>query len=251
LKKRIPDVFNTLLQLLDDGRLTDAQGHTVDFRNTVIIMTSNVGTEHVRQQSLGLVRTHDRNAEEAARERVFEALRQAFRPEFLNRIDEIIVFHALTEQELMQIVDLLVREVDERLREQGLTLELTPAAKKLLVREGYNPAYGARPLRRTVQRLVETPLSRKPAARFVQTRRYHPRRCRSADRCVDLHATRDARSGGEEAGRAGERVNSCASCGALVGGIVNCFTVPLLYYGSSHKLNIPPITATTIVRRTR
>ncbi len=160
IEKAHPDVFNTLLQLLDDGRLTDAQGHTVDFRNTVIIMTSNVGTEHVRQQSLGLVRTHDRNAEEAARERVLEALRQAFRPEFLNRIDEIIVFHALTEQELMQIVDLLVREVDERLREQGLTLELTPAAKKLLVREGYNPAYGARPLRRTVQRLVETPLSR-------------------------------------------------------------------------------------------
>ncbi len=160
IEKAHPDVFNTLLQLLDDGRLTDAQGHTVDFRNTVIIMTSNVGTEHVRQQSLGLVRAHDRNAEEAARERVFEALRQAFRPEFLNRIDEIIVFHALTEQELLQIVDLLAREVDERLREQGLTLELTPAAKKLLVREGYNPAYGARPLRRTVQRMVETPLSR-------------------------------------------------------------------------------------------
>ncbi|MCS6938188.1 MAG: AAA family ATPase [Roseiflexaceae bacterium] len=160
IEKAHPDVFNTLLQLLDDGRLTDAQGHTVDFRNTVIIMTSNVGTEHVRQQSLGLVRSHDKNAEEAARERVLEALRQAFRPEFLNRIDEIIVFHALTEQELMQIVDLLAREVDERLREQGLTLELTPEAKKLLVREGYNPAYGARPLRRTVQRMVETPLSR-------------------------------------------------------------------------------------------
>ncbi|MCS6840507.1 MAG: AAA family ATPase [Roseiflexus sp.] len=160
IEKAHPDVFNTLLQLLDDGRLTDAQGHTVDFRNTVIIMTSNVGTEHVRQQSLGLVRSHDKNAEEAARERVLEALRQAFRPEFLNRIDEIIVFHALTEQELMQIVDLLVREVDERLREQGLALELTPEAKKVLVREGYNPAYGARPLRRTVQRMVETPLSR-------------------------------------------------------------------------------------------
>ncbi len=160
IEKAHPDVFNTLLQLLDDGRLTDAQGHTVDFRNTVIIMTSNVGTEHVRQQSLGLVRSHDKHAEEAARERVLEALRQAFRPEFLNRIDEIIVFHALTEQELMQIVDLLAREVDERLREQGLTLELTPEAKKVLVREGYNPAYGARPLRRTVQRMVETPLSR-------------------------------------------------------------------------------------------
>jgi ATP-dependent Clp protease ATP-binding subunit ClpC len=160
IEKAHPDVFNTLLQLLDDGRLTDGQGHTVDFRNTVVIMTSNVGTEHVRQQSIGLVRAHDRNAEEAARERVHEALRQAFRPEFLNRIDDIVVFHALTETELTSIIDLLVAEVGERLKEQGVTLELTQAAKTLLVREGYNPAYGARPLRRTVQRMVETPLSR-------------------------------------------------------------------------------------------
>jgi ATP-dependent Clp protease ATP-binding subunit ClpC len=160
IEKAHPDVFNTLLQVLDDGRLTDGQGHTVDFRNTVIIMTSNVGTEHVRQQGIGFARTHDRGAEAAARERVHEALRQAFRPEFLNRIDEIIVFQSLTEGELMQIVDLLAAEVAERLREQGMGLELTPEAKALLVREGYNPAYGARPLRRTVQRMVETPLSR-------------------------------------------------------------------------------------------
>ncbi|MFL5806414.1 MAG: ATP-dependent Clp protease ATP-binding subunit [Roseiflexaceae bacterium] len=160
IEKAHPDVFNTLLQVLDDGRLTDGQGHTVDFRNTVIIMTSNVGTEHVRQQAIGLVRQHDRNAETAARERVHEALRQAFRPEFLNRIDEIVVFQSLTEPELAQIVDLLVAEVADRLREQGMELELTQAAKTLLVREGYNPAYGARPLRRTVQRTVETPLSR-------------------------------------------------------------------------------------------
>jgi ATP-dependent Clp protease ATP-binding subunit ClpC len=160
IEKAHPDVFNTLLQVLDDGRLTDGQGHTIDFRNTVIIMTSNVGTEHVRQQAIGLVRQHDRNAETAARERVHEALRQAFRPEFLNRIDEIVVFQSLTEPELAQIVDLLVAEVADRLREQGMELELTQAAKTLLVREGYNPAYGARPLRRTVQRTVETPLSR-------------------------------------------------------------------------------------------
>jgi ATP-dependent Clp protease ATP-binding subunit ClpC len=160
IEKAHPDVFNTLLQVLDDGRLTDGQGHTIDFRNTVIIMTSNVGTEHVRQQAIGLVRQHDRNAESAARERVQEALRQAFRPEFLNRIDEIVVFQSLTEPELAQIVDLLVAEVADRLREQGMELELTQAAKTLLVREGYNPAYGARPLRRTVQRTVETPLSR-------------------------------------------------------------------------------------------
>jgi ATP-dependent Clp protease ATP-binding subunit ClpC len=160
IEKAHPDVFNTLLQVLDDGRLTDGQGRTVDFRNTVVIMTSNVGTEHVRQQSIGLVRQHDRNAEDAARERVHEALRQAFRPEFLNRIDDIIVFHALTEAELTQIVDLLVAEVADRLREQGIGLELTQPAKALLVREGYVPAYGARPLRRTIQRLIETRLSR-------------------------------------------------------------------------------------------
>src|SRR6266545_3218582 len=133
IEKAHSDVFNTLLQVLDDGRLTDGQGHTVDFRNTVVIMTSNVGTEHVRQQGIGFSRGHDRNAEEEARNRVQEALRQAFRPEFLNRIDEIIVFHALTGAELMQIVDLLVAEVGERLREQGMELDLTPAAKALLV----------------------------------------------------------------------------------------------------------------------
>ena len=160
IEKAHPDVFSTLLQVLDDGRLTDGQGHTVDFRNTVMIMTSNVGTEHVRQQSIGLVRQHDRNAEDAAKERVLEALRQAFRPEFLNRIDDIVVFQALTENELTQIVDLLVNEVAERLREQGMTLQLSTAAKALLVREGYVPAYGARPLRRTIQRMVETRLSR-------------------------------------------------------------------------------------------
>jgi ATP-dependent Clp protease ATP-binding subunit ClpC len=160
IEKAHPDVFNTLLQVLDDGRLTDGQGRTIDFRNTVIIMTSNVGTEHVRQQAIGLVRQHDNNAVAAARERVQEALREAFRPEFLNRIDEVVVFQSLTEPELAQIVELLVAEVAGRLHEQGLSLELSPAAKALLVREGYNPAYGARPLRRTVQRQVETPLSR-------------------------------------------------------------------------------------------
>ncbi len=114
----------------------------------------------LRQQAIGLVRQHDRNAVSAAQERVHEALREAFRPEFLNRIDEVVVFQSLTEPELAQIVELLVAEVGDRLREQGLTLDITPAAKALLVREGYNPAYGARPLRRTVQRQIETPLSR-------------------------------------------------------------------------------------------
>ncbi|KAB8142603.1 AAA domain-containing protein [Chloroflexia bacterium SDU3-3] len=160
IEKAHPDVFNTLLQLLDDGRLTDGQGHTVDFRNTIVIMTSNVGTEHVRQQRIGLVRTHDQSAESQAREHVNEALREAFRPEFLNRIDDVIVFNPLTEPELTQIIDLQVKDVAQRMHEQGMGLELTTSAKALLVREGYHPAYGARPLRRTVQRLVETPLSR-------------------------------------------------------------------------------------------
>ena len=160
IEKAHPDVFNTLLQLLDDGRLTDGQGHTVDFRNTIVIMTSNVGTEHVRQQRIGLVKSHDKSAEEQAREKVNEALREAFRPEFLNRIDDVIVFNPLTEAELTLIIDLQIKDVADRVREQGMTLELTTEAKTLLVREGYHPSYGARPLRRTVQRLIETPLSR-------------------------------------------------------------------------------------------
>ncbi len=160
IEKAHPDVFNTLLQLLDDGRLTDGQGRTTDFRNTVVIMTSNIGTEHVRQQGIGLVRTADGDARRAARERVLEAMRQAFRPEFLNRIDEIVVFHALTEVELHQIIDVLAADVVARLAEQGIALALDAEARALLVREGYNPAYGARPLRRTVQRLIETPLAR-------------------------------------------------------------------------------------------
>ena len=160
IEKAHPDVFNTLLQLLDDGRLTDGQGHTVDFRNTIVIMTSNVGTEHVRQQRIGLVKSHDKNAEEQAKEKVNEALRGAFRPEFLNRIDDVIVFNPLTEAELTQIIDLQIKDVADRVREQGMALELSFEAKALLVHEGYHPSYGARPLRRTVQRLVETPLSR-------------------------------------------------------------------------------------------
>jgi ATP-dependent Clp protease ATP-binding subunit ClpC len=161
IEKAHPDVFNALLQLLDDGRLTDGQGRTVDFRNTVVIMTSNVGTEHVRQQRIGFgAKGPNKQAEEEARQRVNEALREAFRPEFLNRIDEIIVFSPLGETELTQIIELLAKEVSDRLAEQQISLELTTAAKVYLVREGYNPAYGARPLRRTIQRLVETPLSR-------------------------------------------------------------------------------------------
>ncbi|PDV99699.1 ATP-dependent Clp protease ATP-binding subunit [Candidatus Chloroploca asiatica] len=163
IEKAHPDVFNALLQVLDDGRLTDGQGRTVDFRNTVIIMTSNAGTEHLQGGSIGFSagsrssKTVDLNE---ARKKVFDAMRQTFRPEFLNRIDDTILFHPLTMEDLTCIVDLQIAELVERLREQKIALSLTNAAKEFLVVEGFNPVYGARPLRRTIQRLVETPISR-------------------------------------------------------------------------------------------
>ncbi|MFM2033156.1 MAG: hypothetical protein RLZZ297_1921, partial [Chloroflexota bacterium] len=160
IEKAHPDVFNAMLQLLDDGRLTDGQGRTVDFSNTVVIMTSNIGTEHVKQQGIGLVRNDVADTQEATKNRVNDAMKGFFRPEFLNRIDEVIVFHPLTKDELILIVDILAADVQKRLSEQGLTLTLDTAAKEWLVETGYNPAYGARPLRRTIQRHVETPLAR-------------------------------------------------------------------------------------------
>ncbi len=161
IEKAHPDVFNTLLQLLDDGRLTDGQGRTVDFSNTVVIMTSNIGTEHVKQaQGIGLVKTHDTSAEQISTQRVNDAMKEFFRPEFLNRIDEVIVFHPLSQVELHQIVDILAADVQKRLADKHIQLTLTAAAKEWLAQTGYNPVYGARPLRRTIQRYIETPLSR-------------------------------------------------------------------------------------------
>jgi len=163
IEKAHPDVFNALLQVLDDGRLTDGQGRTVDFRNTVIIMTSNAGTEHLQGGGIGFS-TSGKGPRQIdmkdARKKVDEALRQTFRPEFLNRVDEIILFHPLSMEDLTRIIDLQVGDLIERLRDQQITLKLTKAAKEYLVTEGYNPVYGARPLRRTVQRLLETPISR-------------------------------------------------------------------------------------------
>ncbi|MFP5341955.1 MAG: ATP-dependent chaperone ClpB [Candidatus Limnocylindria bacterium] len=156
IEKAHQDVFNVLLQVLDDGRLTDSQGRTVDFKNTVIIMTSNIGSAAIAAAS---GRSGDA-AYEAMKRDVTEVLRQQFRPEFLNRVDEVIVFHALTEDDLGHIVDLLLADLARRLAEQDLGLELTPAARALVVREGTDPAYGARPLKRTIQRLVENPLAR-------------------------------------------------------------------------------------------
>jgi ATP-dependent Clp protease ATP-binding subunit ClpB len=157
VEKAHPDVFNVFLQILDDGRLTDGQGHTVDFRNTIVVMTSNIGSHRILdyQGSFG-------GAEEAVmRATVMEELRAHFRPEFLNRVDEIIVFHALTEEELMDIVDIQLARLRARLAERRITLVLDEAAKRHLVKAGYDPKYGARPLKRTIQKELETPLGRR------------------------------------------------------------------------------------------
>jgi ATP-dependent Clp protease ATP-binding subunit ClpB len=157
IEKAHPDVFNVLLQVLDDGRLTDGQGRTVDFKNTLVIMTSNVGSQVIAASG---VRPGDAEAYEAMKRQVTDALRVQFRPEFLNRVDEVIVFHALTEVDLAAIVELLVADLQRRLAAQDVALELTPAARALIAREGTDPTYGARPLKRTIQRLVENPLAR-------------------------------------------------------------------------------------------
>jgi len=151
IEKANPDVFNVLLQILEDGRLTDGKGRTVDFRNTVLVMTSNVGSSAIFELSGG-----DR---ERARKEAMEALRAAFRPEFINRIDEIVIFNPLGKEQLERIVDLLLKNVEALLAERNITLELTRAAKEVLLSEGYDPAYGARPLRRTIQRMIQDPLA--------------------------------------------------------------------------------------------
>jgi ATP-dependent Clp protease ATP-binding subunit ClpC len=159
IEKAHPDVFNTLLQILEDGRLTDAQGRSVDFKNTVIIMTSNLGTADLRKAAVGFAKADEAVTYERMKEKVTEELKRHFRPEFLNRIDEVIVFHELSRQEVTEIVDLMIKRVTAQLESQGINLELTPAAKDFLAQKGYDPTLGARPLRRAIQRLVEDPLS--------------------------------------------------------------------------------------------
>ena len=161
IEKAHPEVWNALLQILDDGRLTDGQGRVVDFRNTVLIMTSNLGTEYVlKSGSLGFL-TPSSNAEEErlAEEKIQKALKSAFRPEFLNRIDEIITFSPLSREDMHQIVDLQMKEVQERLYEHGLHVELSPAARDWLAGKGFDTAFGARPLKRALQKYLESPLS--------------------------------------------------------------------------------------------
>jgi ATP-dependent Clp protease ATP-binding subunit ClpB len=153
IEKAHADVFNVLLQLLDDGRLTDGHGRTVDFRNTVVIMTSNIASQII----LGF-KGQDY---EKMKEQALEVLRQSFRPEFLNRVDEVVVFHPLTRDELRQIVDVQLIRLRQRLEERKIELELTDKARDYLAEHGYDPSYGARPLKRLIQRELETALGRK------------------------------------------------------------------------------------------
>jgi ATP-dependent Clp protease ATP-binding subunit ClpC len=167
IEKAHPEVFNTLLQILDDGRFTDGHGRTVDFKNSVIIMTSNAGVELIkRETSLGFAKPRDgdkaqKQSYESMKEKIMAEVKKTFRPEFLNRLDEIIVFHQLTEEQLRDIVELMVKDLQERLAERKLGIELTEEAKSWLAKEGYDPTFGARPLRRAIERYVENPMSTK------------------------------------------------------------------------------------------
>ena len=152
IEKAHPDVFNVLLQLLDDGRLTDSQGRTVDFRNTIVIMTSNLGSQILKER--------DSLSEEELSRRMMDALRSFFKPEFLNRVDEIIIFHSLNREDILRIVELQVSEINERLRERNITLEVTDAAKNVLADRGYDPDFGARPLKRLMQRMLLDPMAK-------------------------------------------------------------------------------------------
>jgi len=160
IEKAHPDVFNILLQVLDDGRLTDSKGRTVDFRNTVVIMTSNVGASMIKKNTtLGFTTGDTERKYQDMKDKVMDELKKSFRPEFLNRIDEVIVFHSLEQEHIEQIVSLMTDELRKRLREQHIDFQLTDDAKKILAKEGFDPAYGARPLRRAIQRHIEDRLS--------------------------------------------------------------------------------------------
>jgi ATP-dependent Clp protease ATP-binding subunit ClpB len=152
IEKAHPDVFNVLLQVLDDGRLTDGQGHTVDFRNTLIVMTSNLGADYLVNQPEG-------QDTDAVRDPVMAVVRSAFRPEFLNRVDEIILFHRLKRDQMSRIVDIQLRRLSKLLEDRKIVITLDPAAREWLANKGYDPAYGARPLKRVIQKAVQDPLA--------------------------------------------------------------------------------------------
>jgi len=151
IEKAHPEVFNVLLQILDDGRMTDGHGRTVDFKNTIIIMTSNVGSQWIRE--LGI------SSREQVEEKIMEALRASFKPEFLNRIDETIIFHNLTAEDLVAVVDIQLKRLSDRLSDLNIELVLSDGAKRLIAEKGYDPVYGARPLKRALQKFIENPLS--------------------------------------------------------------------------------------------
>ena len=162
IEKAHPDVFNILLQILEDGRLTDSQGRTVNFKNTIIIMTSNLGTNENIRSSMGFLRGEESITEqEKIRSHIEESLKKTFRPELLNRIDEIVIFDSLTVEQLKDIVNLLVEELNNRLSELKIRLLIKDKAKTWLCSEAFDPEYGARPLRRAVQRYIENPISNK------------------------------------------------------------------------------------------
>jgi len=161
VEKAHPDVFNILLQILEDGKLTDSQGRKVDFRNTIVIMTSNLGAAHIsKNQSLGFSSSDEAGLTyDEMKSRVTGELKKVFRPELLNRIDEVIVFHKLEKAEIKQIIDLMLKRLREQMAVHKVTIELTDRAKDLLVEQGFDPSMGARPLRRAIQRLIEDPLA--------------------------------------------------------------------------------------------
>jgi ATP-dependent Clp protease ATP-binding subunit ClpC len=162
IEKAHPEVFNILLQVMEDGRLTDSQGRIVDFKNVILIMTSNVGARQIMgDREMGFAREGRGNTfnYESMKNRVQDELKRVFRPEFLNRVDETIVFHPLNHEEILQIVDLMMIRVQKQIAQRGMDFEVTPAVKELIAKEGFDQQYGARPLRRAVQRLIEDPLS--------------------------------------------------------------------------------------------
>jgi len=160
IEKAHPDVFNMLLQVLDDGRLSDSLGHVVDFKNTILIMTSNLGTSLIgKRTSPGFLTESDEHSYEKMKDRVMEEMKRAFRPEFVNRIDDIIVFHSLNEQHIKSIIRLMISKINKQITDKGLELILTPAAEDMLLEKGYDPTYGARQLRRTIQKHIEDPLA--------------------------------------------------------------------------------------------
>jgi ATP-dependent Clp protease ATP-binding subunit ClpC len=161
IEKAHPDVFNILLQILEDGKLTDSQGRKVDFRNTIVIMTSNLGAAQIsKNQTLGFSIGDEQGLSyDEMKERVMSELKKVFRPELLNRIDEVIVFHKLEKVEILEVVDLMMKRVREEMAKHDVVIELTDEARELLVEQGYDPAMGARPLRRAIQRMIEDPLA--------------------------------------------------------------------------------------------